>query len=185
MRRFLSGRVLPSLILWAALATGGIVLLWGREPRLLSGSLVALLTLFGPLAAALHALRCRFQNVSVDEHGLILPGGRTVPWSSVRAVHLRPAPFQKILDGDLPEDMPHEATWPLLGAKTLWAILYCVFLPAFAIFTPWHGRVTLTLADGTTLVYRDLEEPEAFVSLLRIGMSGRKDRAEKLRRACA
>jgi len=184
MRQFRSGRTLPPLILWASLATGGALLLWGREPRLLSVPGVLALILLGPAATLLHALRCSLQNARIDPaRGLVLPSGRVLPWSALRAVRYRPAPFRKPLDLEFPESAG-DAVLIVLLAQALWALAYCFLLPAFALLSPWHGRVTLELSGGQTVVYHDLEEPEAFVSILKLGMSGRKDREARVRQSC-
>jgi hypothetical protein len=178
MRQFRSGRTLPPLILWAFLTIGAIILL--------QGSLwVWPLLLLGPVAVVLHAIRCALQRVTVDpDRGLILPSGRLVPWKVVRRVRARPAPFQKIPDPELPEDVG-DAIFAVVTAKTLWALAYCLVFPALAVLSPWHGKVSIDLADGTSIVYHDLHDEELFVRVARIGLSGHAKRAERIAAAYA
>ena len=194
MRVFHAGRSLPSLILWGFLAIGGIVLLW--EPafsaattsgRLLSGALILLLALLGPAAALLHAVRCAQQRTIVDpDRGLVLQGGGVLPWESIRAVEVQPVPFQALTlfreDEDL-DGLPGDGYFLLLLARSLWAVVYCLLLPGFAILSPWNGCVTLRMRDGPPLVRRDLQDQDLFVRLVKIGMAGRRHRAERLARA--
>jgi hypothetical protein len=159
MRLFRSGRSLPSLALWGFLALGAAVLLWspacGNRPpltRLLCGSLMLALLLLGPIAAGLHALRCSLQRVVLDpERGLLLAGGVAVPWAALRAVRAQPAPFQatRLFPDEPPEYVHGEGYLLLIAAQALWAAVYCLLLPAFALLSPLartdHGRAARRL----------------------------------------
>jgi hypothetical protein len=194
MREFRAGKSLHPLLLWATLAAAGMLVLWhaGLGHPLRLAAFAALLVL-GPAAAAVHALRCRTQSVRlVPSTGLVFPGGRTLAWSSLRAVEHRPAAFDRdrlpwLLTGESgrSDELDQLFQHPLvLFAQVAGLAAWFLFLPALVALSPWHARVTLTRKDGGTFVLKDLEEDAEFARLVGIGIAGRRNAVARLEKAC-
>jgi hypothetical protein len=137
----------------------------------------------GPLTFLAHALRRLRVSVTLSGiNGLVLNGRTPIPWRMVRSVERRPGAFRQtyILQGFADPDGAGAlanclgpAAIPVLVILTLLALLYFSLLPALSLLSPWHPRVTVTLADGQRLVYRDLEDDEEFVRRVERGMDRR------------
>ena len=189
MKTFRPGATIWPFFAWTVFAVGGA---WLAErhallmPRDDPGRWVYHLLFWGcivlgPLAFAAHFLRSRLTHVTVSpEQGLILSGGRRIPWSAIRTVDHRAAPFKgggplgALSDGD----MPTAGCFLAAGEGCLWglaiiaavSILYYILFPVLCLLSPWHPRVVVHLEDGDRLVFRDLEEDEDFVHEVKMGI---------------
>jgi hypothetical protein len=194
VREFRAGKSLYPLLLWALLASAGALVLWhfglGSPGR---AGLFAALLLLGPGAAAAHALRCRTQSVRlVPGVGLVLAGGRTLPWSAIAGVERRPAAFDRdrlpwVLTGtgsgvdEVDDAMAHPLVLFLqLAGLAAWFLL----LPALVVLSPWPARVVLRLEDGASVALTDLEDDAEFEKLIRIGIGGGRSAVGRLEEAC-
>lgn len=195
MREFRAGKSLFPLLLWAALASLVLLVLWHsglRHPVRLP--LFAALLLLGPVAAGVHALRCwAGRVVLVPDTGLIFRGGRSLPWRSIRSVEHRPAAGDRdaapklLTSTDWIDHAPAQAggaVFAALALQVLGVAVWFLLLPAFALLARRHARVTLILRKGDPLILSDLEEDAEFVRLVRIGITGRRDSLPRLQEAC-
>jgi hypothetical protein len=193
MREFRPGKSLYPLLLWAAAASMGALMLWhvGLTSPLRLGLFAALL-LLGPVAAGAHAVRCRFQRVALlPAAGLVFRGGRTLAGESVRSVERRPAAFDRdrlpwLLTGhgsgsdELDGMLRHPAILFLqLAGLALWFLL----LPVLALLSPWRARVTLRLKDGAPVVLEDLDDDVDFERLVKVALKGATGRTARLEQA--
>jgi hypothetical protein len=111
--------------------------------------------LFGPVAFIAHFIRLCLVSVAVfPDEGLVLGKNRKVGWQEIRSVEHREAAFK---------DLIRVNPALLFFTAGCMAVVYFVVLPSFALFTPWHSRVLITLKGGQTLILRDLAGADEFV----------------------
>src|SRR5436190_16560993 len=86
-----------SLIFWALLCTATAIFCFVHSHHLISRklrieeTLVGVMFLvLGPAALVAYLVRARTVWVSLDSEGLIVSGGRTIPWEEIREVKRRP-----------------------------------------------------------------------------------------------
>lgn len=161
-RVFRPGGTLLPLFVWALLTGAAAALAIhtglhrpeGSDARKVAWLIALIAIVFGPVAFVAHLARACLVTVCVDpDRGLVLSGRRTIPWRDVRSVEVRRPAFEGLLK-------PSPVVF-FYSAGCL-AILYYVVLPSFALFTPWHRRVIVGLAEGETLVIRDLARADEF-----------------------
>jgi len=183
-RTYRSGATLWPFLLWTVLAAFGAYIAMSqaihlrRDPNrwiypLIFGGCV----LLGPVAFTAHVLRSLLTHVTVSkEEGLILTGGRRIPWAAIESVEYRSSPFlgnHPIKEGSR-EEVDSGLGLPVLVPAL---IFYYVCLPVLFLLSPWHPRVVIRLTDGSRLVFRDLEDDHDFVSLIRmVRWESRSDR---------
>jgi len=134
---------------------------WDRTGIIL-GILAAGLLVIGPLAAVAQVIRRRLLRVRIDPRsGIELHGSRLIPWKNVSVVARYPGPFGAIeailRDGNR------------VGALFLapHVLLAICLIAIFAVMSPWHPRVTITLSAGEKITLHDLEDSETFTRLVR------------------
>ena len=187
MRTYRPGATIWPFFFWTLIAVGGAVfaehhaLLLPRDDRhrwvyhaLFWGCMV-----LGPMAFLAHFLRSRLTHVTVSPgQGLLLSGGRQVPWSAIRSLDHRAAPLKGGSPLSTLEDasgVPSGCIWLGAGQGCVWGlvilaaagILYYVFFPVLCLLSPWHPRVVVHLKDGERLIFRDLEGDADFVRSVR------------------
>jgi hypothetical protein len=126
------------------------------EARGFAYLMVVFSILFGPIAfLAVFVRYCRVFVTLDPTEGLLLSGGRKIPWSEISSINFKESAFTGAL-----------RVSPILFIFSFGciALLYFVVLPSVALFTPWHRRVVVTLADRTILVFRDLTDAPEFVA---------------------
>jgi hypothetical protein len=164
VRSYSPGATLVPLFAWA-LMTGGASFLavnYGLDrvsdshARSMAFLMAGVGILFGPVAFIAHFLRHCFVWVRIDPPlGLSFSGGRLISWNDIRSVELKEGAFRGLLRVN-----------PILLLLTAgcFAIFYCVVLPSFALFTPWHRRVIVLLRSGEKIVLRDLGQADEFTA---------------------
>jgi hypothetical protein len=161
-RIYRPGATLLPLLIWAMGlgAAGYFALLFALnnppapEAKWFAYLMVVFGVLFGPVAFIVAFLRyCRVFVVLDPEQGLTLSAGRRIPWSEIASSEFKEAAFKGVIRVN-----------PLVFffSAGCWALVYFVVFPSVALFTPWHRRVVITLADQSTLVFRDLAYAEDF-----------------------
>ncbi len=178
MRTYRPGATMGPLLAWNALvaAAGVAVLVTASEQRSRRDAealfaVAGVLALVGPIAFAAYFLRWLFVRVGIGASGLVLSDKREVGWGEIEDVEVRgwrPGPwnpFTRIEMGCF--------GWffvivlfkvVLLGLfvmMLLW-LAWTVVVPVLVLYSPWHSRVVIRLADGSRLVYRDLSFAEEF-----------------------
>jgi hypothetical protein len=193
MRTFRPGATLWPLLAWSVAAVAAAWLLERYALRLPRGSqerwlfqlLVTACVVLGPVAFAAHLARRLLVTVEVrPDVGLVFNGRRTVRWSQVEAIDHRAAPFRgggnvDLVGGNegcvwLGVAAPEGCLLAIVMLVVLW-IAYAVLLPVLTLFSPWHARVVVRLRDGGSIVLRDLDGDDEFVSLARSALT-RRDR---------
>jgi hypothetical protein len=185
-----------SLIFWAILCTATAVILFIHSRQVVSRALkveeilagVALL-IFGPAALTVYLLRARHVWVSVDQiRGIVVSGGRVIPWEDVRIVERRRPSFRKTtgptevhpLNTDVPElaaNLGCEGCLVGLGEAVIVALLVLavavafwlvvvvllplIVIPVVEVFAPFGDRFRILTKKGT-LVLRDLRDADDF-----------------------
>jgi hypothetical protein len=172
-RVYRPGATIIPLFLWAVLTgvSSGFLLHFiahppaGFEAKGLAWLMAVSGILFGPVAFFAHLIRMCVVWVRVDPaQGLQFSGGRAVAWSEIRSVELKESAFKDVIRAS-----------PMMVFFTAgcWAVIFFVVLPSFALFTPWHGRVIVTLLSGERMVLRDLAQAGSFVEHVSRGIPAR------------
>ncbi len=188
MRTYRVGDTMGPLLWWnVILALVILVLLLAAEEsrsqeRTTLYAAAAAAILLGPVALTAYLARYFRVRVALGRDGVVLSERYEIPWSEVRSVERRgwrPGawnPFERFeMTG---------CSWVfvillfkvvvfiLVAVLVVW-FLRVVVVPVLVLYSPWHSRVVIGLADGTRLVYRDLRDAEDFVwrLSLRIGQA--------------
>lgn len=169
-RTFRCGATLWPFIVSAVLLGGIAVILgyaafdrgFGNRTGVLFGVLAAGLFVIGPLLAVVQVVRRRLLRVRIDpKMGIEFHGFRLIPWNEVGSVDRYAGPF-----GSLEAELRDRNRWAALFLAP--HVLLVVSLVAiFAVISPWHPRVTITLKSGAKLTLHDLEDSETFARLVR------------------
>jgi hypothetical protein len=191
-----------SLIVWAILCSATAFVLFYHSHKIVSRALrteeilggVALL-IFGPAALAAYLLRARRVWVSVDQvRGIVVGGGRLIPWEDVRRVDRRRPSFRKasgpVQVPDLPaRDGLGSAGWGCVdlgclagvgelfvgimilvaAVYVLWFLLFVVIpllaLPVLEVFAPFGDRIRIVTRRGS-IVLHDLSDADEFMRVV-------------------
>jgi len=199
-RTFRAGATTWRFLVWAVTATVGGIFLLTHQPQVakLSDNLpilsiaIALLVL-GPLAFGAQLLRTVLVSVTVDpKSGLVLRGGRTVPWGEIDSVEYAGLHFVSdhgiilfLLDivRTLSDFGAAYGFWGGLMAlmrvgliAVVGALILCValvsgiLLPVMLLLSPWEPRVVVRTKNGGVLTWRDLRHAADFVHFVEKGM---------------
>jgi len=199
-RTFRAGATTWRFLVWAVTATAAGVVLLKHPPRIAGvpdrfpviGLAIAFLVL-GPLAFGAQLLRTILVSVTVDPRsGLVLRGGRSVPWDDIESVEFAGLHFvsdQGVIRFllDIIRSLSH---WTLIYG--LWGglmallrigliaavgvlialvgILSGILLPVFLLLSPWEPRVIIRTKDGALLAWRDLIGEADFVHRVEMGL---------------
>jgi hypothetical protein len=170
---------------WAAVATtAGVILERRGHPEI-----ALALFVLGPAAFAAQVLRMLAVRVTVDpEAGLLLPGGRRVPWSEIEDVGFRGARFAPDMllvrallagAGVLAEEIHgiglmgivHLAGLALVGCLiAVTAFVSGILFPVLILLSPWEPRVVVRLRNGERRIWRDLRREADFVHRVEAGL---------------
>lgn len=172
---------------WAVAASVAAWLLRRHAPdREPCPEIATALLVLGPLAFAAQFVRMLLVRVTVDPpRGLVLSGGRLVPWSEIEGVELRGARFvpdqavTRALLGAvraLAEGIHGIGLMDVLSLAAIAALgclialvtfLSGILFPVLFLLSPWEPRVVLRLRNGSRLVWRDLVREADFVHRVR------------------
>jgi hypothetical protein len=189
MRIFRAGATLGRLLWWNAMVVPIAAALFLAAPDERPGERPALyatagiLALLGPVSFLAYLIRWMIVRVGIDRDGLVLSNRWRIGWEEIRDVELRgwrPQPWNPFARLEM-----SGCAWVvviflfklvLMGLFLLllaW-IFWTVVVPVLVLFSPWHSKVVIELADGSRLVYRDLTDAEHFVEsvLRRTGRAG-------------
>ena len=199
MRIYRPGRNLLPLGIWTAIVIVVAVFVETEALRLPKGSTERWIAQLGFIACmilgpgALIASLIRHARVSVSldpERGVLLSGKRFIPWNQIVRVEHKAAPFKGgrnlLSEFDSGTDAGVGCAW--FGAEGCFAggpegcviglalvivggLFYYILLPVFFLFSPWHSRVILHLANGDRIIYRDLEDDEDFARQVQAHLS--------------
>lgn len=184
MKTYRPGATIWPFFFWTLIAVAGAVfaerhaLLLPRDDRgrwlyhlLFWGCII-----LGPLAFLAHFARSRLTHVTLDPaEGLALSGGRRIPWSAIRTVDHRAAPFKGGGPLDALSGVDGSGCFWIAGEGCFWglaivaviSIVYYIFFPVLHLLSPWHPRVVVHLKDGERLIFRDLEDDGEFAAGVR------------------
>jgi hypothetical protein len=179
---------------WALLTTAGAVLTADRAR--IAGNQTwwgwalgtrAVLSL-GPCSFGAHVVRCWRLRITVDpDQGLVLGGGRRVPWEEIESVDYREGLFRdEAAIFPHAEDVPSGKGGALgcaflvlgIGAR---ALLHLVVLPSLSLLSPCHSRVIARLKSGEALVFRDVEHDEELATQIHTSVHGERGASERVR----
>jgi hypothetical protein len=188
-----------SLVFWALLCTATAVFIFIHSHHLISRrlrieeTLVGVMFLIlGPAAMAAYLVRARAVWVSLAADGLVISGGRTIPWKEMREVSRRrpllrkttgPAQVAEFKGADTIMDASGGCINPgclagfgevIMGvlliaafAVAVWLVFFVfvplVILPVLEVFTPF-GDVIKIRMGRRTLVLRDLSDADEFMA---------------------
>ncbi len=189
-RVFRPGATLIPFLLWTVLVVivafflerHALDLPRGSGERWLFQLLVTACVVLGPLAFAAHLARRLLLPVTVTDDGLLLSRGGVIPYDAILSIEHRAGPFRggrRLSDSDAFAGVGEGCLWvPVAGEGCLiglaviafLAIGYWILLPVMSLFSPWHARVILHLADGDRVVFRDLDDDDEFVATVRAKM---------------
>jgi len=182
MRKYRMSGTLGPLLGWNFIAALAILTLLVLAPEVRRPDretlywIAGLLILAGPVALLAYLVRYFMVRVTVGASGLDLSHRQEIPWAAIQGVELRgwrPGPWNPFKSFEM-----SGCAWVfvfvlfkvvlfiLLVVFLLWFI-WAVLVPVAVLFSPWHPRVVVQLADGTQLVYRDLADAEEFAWNLR------------------
>jgi hypothetical protein len=191
-----------SLIVWTILCTATALVLFYHSHKIVSRALrteeilagVALL-IFGPAALAAYLLRARRVWVSVDQiRGIVVAGGRVIPWEEVLRVDRRRPAFRK---SSGPIQVPEMGASDALGSAgsgclnfgclagvgeifagllllvaavyVLWLLIFVVIplvaLVVLEVFAPFGDRIRI-VTRGRTIVLHDLSDADEFMRVV-------------------
>lgn len=202
-RRFRAGATTWRFLLWAlACLSAGLLLLKHRPgTTVFSGppayGTVAALFVLGPLAFGAQILRTVLVTVTiVPKAGLLLRGGRVIPWTELEGVEyagLRFLSGKEVLVFllDLVRLVaPAGRVYGLWGAVmallrigfiagiggliAIVAVVSGVLLPVTLLLSPWEPRLLVHRRTGPPLVWRDLQHEADFVHGVEAGIRLRK-----------
>jgi hypothetical protein len=191
-RTFRAGATTWRFLVWAVAATATGILLLRHQADLSRISehlpwkgLAALFFVLGPFAFGAQLLRASLVSVTVDPKlGMILRGGRIIPWSEIESVEY--AGYRLVSDQDVIRfllDIVRSLStsnrvfglWggimmllkiamiSVVGALiALVGIISGVLLPIAVLLSPWEPRVIVRTKQGPILTWRDLRQEGDF-----------------------
>jgi hypothetical protein len=189
-----------SLLFWALLCTSTAVFCFVHSHHLISRRLRieetlagVLFLILGPAALTAYEVRSRLVWVSLSDDGLVISGGRTIPWEEIREVQRRrpllrssagPARSPGFDPGDLASSTGgcmdigcfsslSEIFIVILlivaVAFAVWVIAFVfiplVIIPVLEVFVPFGDRIRIR-TGRRTLLLRDLSDADEFVAAI-------------------
>jgi hypothetical protein len=188
-----------SLLFWALLCTATAIFIFVHSHHLISRRLRieetlagVMLLILGPAALAAYLARARAVWVGLTSDGLVVSGGRLVPWAEIRDVKRRrpvlrkssgPAQVPEITAPDLPRNVGTGCLdlGCIAGGGELFAVIAILLaavwaawlivgvivpllvIPVMEVFVPFGDRITIR-TRGRTLVLHDLSDADEFMA---------------------